>query len=195
MGQDVSKDRQREARCHRPGTAALAAATSGARRDASPQSKQLNITESLGLENTLKILEFNPTERYIHTISTAAKKPALQLPKPDPIYFQSSPGSYSPRAAQSQATSPSCPTGERAPSNQSQPRSRPACSPPGCRRRSLPNPHVSPGNPHNGEKTERLENPGKRFNMSSDKLFLTRGPKLGFFYFFSPISFFSSKVS
>lgn len=33
---------------------------------------------------------------------------------------------------------------------------------------------------------ERLENPGNRFNMSLDKQFLTRWPKLGFWGFFSP---------
>lgn len=59
----------------------------------------------------------------------------------------------------------------------------------GCAGGAAPR-QAHPGSPHNGERRGRLENPGKRFNMSSDKLFPVRGPMLQYFllsFFLSPL--------
>lgn len=158
----------------------------------------MKITPSFTLGKTLKIIQFYQIKHYIPTPSPAAKTRALKFPESHPMDFPF-PGKDSlcsvPR--QGQAAAPTS-TGWALPS-QSQPRVQPGCS---CRAAQEPpkSTRLSWRSAQRGIK-ERLENPGKRFNMSSDKQFLTRWPKLGFLGFFclglfsSPFSWNSSGVS
>lgn len=137
-----------------------------------PTAHSSNPRTHLGWKNTFSTLEFNQIKHYIQATSTAAKKLALKLPKPHPSYFQSPQGSYWCRSA-----APDPRRGRLAPLGLIPPE-------------EPPKPTLLSWQPAQWgkKKTERMENPGKRFNMSSDELFLTRRPKLGFF--FLPRSFF-----
>lgn len=128
------------------------------------------ITPTFTLGKTPKITQFNLIKHSTPTASPTAKTRALKFPESHPIDFPF-PGQ----------DSPLCP---KALPSQPQPQMQPSCS---CRAAEEPpkSTRLSWQSAQGGIK-ERLENPGKRFNMSSDKQYLTRWPKLGFRGFFSP---------
>lgn len=154
------------------------------------------IIESFRLEYTLKIIEFNQINRCIQKTFTAAKRLAL---KSSYLFSVTSRNLFTllcsqlgrlaepPGAGPCSSTPPTGGTG----SFQLAPALKPAgLLPAGLPEEEPPKPTRLSWQSAQWGKKERLENPGKRFNMSSDKLFLTRGPKLGFLFFFPPRSFF-----